>query len=139
MCAFITKCSLRLVLPLNVPSDSGPTDNLVTLANSDAKAFKVDNVTVRIEDEAISDLRMDMPRINYDRNGQRLRYFYAAGVEQNMRFMQINKVSCELFEKKMLCSHARYMLYVYEDNIDYIMINGSFLLYKLSLVECFRR
>ena len=100
MCAFITKCSLRLVLPLNVPSDSGPTDNLVTLANSDAKAFKVDNVTVRIEDEAISDLRMDMPRINYDRNGQRLRYFYAAGVEQNMRFMQINKVSCELFGKK---------------------------------------
>ena len=81
------------VLPLNPQEDSTPDQNLVTLSNTTCKAFRLSDTRVKVEDEKLSDGELEMPRINYDYNGRKYRYFYGVGFNlDNFAFHSIFKV-----------------------------------------------
>lgn len=68
---------LRFVLPLNQTKHS-LNENLVTLLNTGATAFKTKNKLILCKPEILCDLGCETPRINYDAKlGKEYRYFYA--------------------------------------------------------------
>ncbi|XP_067950297.1 carotenoid-cleaving dioxygenase, mitochondrial-like [Watersipora subatra] len=90
----------RLVFPLRDASKEPPNKNLVTLPNSECRAFCVAENLVDIDPEKLlpeGENGLDMPQINYENhNARKYRYFYGAGLLVNNYFRSsIAKVDVE--------------------------------------------
>ncbi|XP_071964304.1 carotenoid-cleaving dioxygenase, mitochondrial-like [Antedon mediterranea] len=72
---------MRFVLPIMEAENIGTsTEQLVTLAGSDARAYLTSFDHVYVEPEMISDVSVEVPQINYaSYNGKPYRYFYGLG------------------------------------------------------------
>lgn len=67
----------RFILPIFYQSKSHPTQNMIKLPNTNAKAFNINN-TIHVIPELLCDIGCETPRINYDKClGKFYRYFYA--------------------------------------------------------------
>ncbi|XP_061897364.1 beta,beta-carotene 15,15'-dioxygenase isoform X1 [Entelurus aequoreus] len=70
----------RFILPLNVNKDSPKGVNLVTLANTTAKAIMKDDGAIYCEPDVLFE-GLELPNINYKFNAKKYRYFYGSRVD----------------------------------------------------------
>ncbi|GFY54121.1 beta,beta-carotene 9',10'-oxygenase [Trichonephila inaurata madagascariensis] len=91
---FVSKVE-RFVLPLNVGSDKAGDVNLVSLPNTEAKAFKNPDGRINLVPEVLTGSQSwsaELPRINYDFNGKKYRYSYSVGRQDAMKRTHLIKV-----------------------------------------------
>lgn len=90
----------RFVLPLNVDSDTPVGVNIVSLPDTHATAMLRDDGTVFLNYEIVSEVGIDMPRINYDKfNGRKYRYAFGCANQGSGDFMN-SVVKVDLKTKK---------------------------------------
>lgn len=60
---------LRFVLPIKCPNDivPDPSKNLIKLANTKAKAYKLENGNIYLVPQKLSNLGCETPRIHYEK------------------------------------------------------------------------
>ncbi|KAF8770470.1 Beta like protein [Argiope bruennichi] len=76
---FVSKAK-RYVIPLSVAGEKKVDENLVTLSNSEATAYKQPDGSIYCNPEILTasdPWAPELPRINYDYNGKKYKYFYA--------------------------------------------------------------
>ncbi|KAL8195181.1 UNVERIFIED_CONTAM: Beta,beta-carotene 15,15'-monooxygenase [Gekko kuhli] len=73
-------CCKRFVVPLQFDKDADVGLNLVHLPSTTASAVKEKDGSIYCQPEIVCE-GIELPRINYDYNGRKYRYIYAAGVK----------------------------------------------------------
>ncbi|XP_077165730.1 beta,beta-carotene 15,15'-dioxygenase isoform X2 [Paroedura picta] len=73
-------CCKRFVLPLQSVKDAEVGSNLVRLPSTTASAVKEKDGSIYCQPEILCE-EIELPRINYDYNGRKYRYIYAAEVK----------------------------------------------------------
>ncbi|XP_066944719.1 beta,beta-carotene 15,15'-dioxygenase-like [Macrobrachium rosenbergii] len=83
----------RYVMPLNGVDKAAVGENLVKIKDTTCKAIKQANGSVHCTTQIIHPDFLDMPRINYKKNGKKYRYTYAVGTKGNdLQFERILKL-----------------------------------------------
>lgn len=84
----------RYVLPLNITKESERGVNLVTLKDTSASAVIQDDGSVFCQPDTVF-TGLELPRINYDFNAKKYRYFYGSRVEWSPHPNKIAKVDIQ--------------------------------------------
>ncbi|GIY10125.1 beta,beta-carotene 15,15'-dioxygenase [Caerostris extrusa] len=85
----------RFILPLNVDEKKGDDENLITLSNSEATAVQQPDGSIYLKPEILTASEPwspELPRINYDYNGRKYKYFYAMARNDTLERTHIIKV-----------------------------------------------
>ncbi|XP_070813707.1 beta,beta-carotene 15,15'-dioxygenase [Chaetodon trifascialis] len=81
----------RFVLPLNVDKESPRGSNLVTLTDTTAQAVMQEDGSVYCQPDTLFE-GLELPRINYNFNTKKYRYFYGSRVEWSPHPNKIAKI-----------------------------------------------
>ncbi|XP_055953298.1 beta,beta-carotene 15,15'-dioxygenase-like [Argiope bruennichi] len=85
----------RYVIPLSVGGEKKVDENLVTLSNSEATAYKQPDGSIYCNPEILTasdPWAPELPRINYDYNGKKYKYFYAMARNATLERTHLIKV-----------------------------------------------
>ncbi|GIY52954.1 beta,beta-carotene 9',10'-oxygenase [Caerostris extrusa] len=83
------------ILPLNVDEKKGDDENLITLSNSEATAVQQSDGSIYLKPEILTASEPwspELPRINYDYNGRKYKYFYAMARNDTLERTHLIKV-----------------------------------------------
>ncbi|XP_060110342.1 beta,beta-carotene 15,15'-dioxygenase [Heteronotia binoei] len=92
-------CCKRFVVPLQSDKDAEVGSNLVCLPSTTASAVKEKDGSVYCQSEILCE-GIELPRINYDYNGRKYRYIYAAEIKWSPVPSKI--VKCDILTKRKL-------------------------------------
>lgn len=85
----------RFVIPLDVPEEGEVGEQLVTLKSTTCTAVRTETGEVLCSPVILCPLTFELPRINYQRNGQLYRYTYGITSGSDLYFQRLMKLDVE--------------------------------------------
>ncbi|GIX83477.1 beta,beta-carotene 9',10'-oxygenase [Caerostris darwini] len=85
----------RFILPLNMDEKKKDDENLITLSNTEATAVQQPDGSIYLKPEILTASEPwspELPRINYDYNGRKYKYFYAMARNETLERTHLIKV-----------------------------------------------